>query len=76
MKWIKCNKNSPGDNEPEIVMFYDGISIGFATCRGYEDDENIEGIRTFYGVFSDSWSPGVIRASHWMLLPEPPKEDE
>lgn len=63
MKWIKCSDQMPPNNLSVLVYDKDGVHGGSQ-------------IDIDYRVSGEFWNDGGIfdRISHWMQLPNPPKE--
>lgn len=70
MKWIKCSDQMPEDCQDLIAygLFYEDI-WGVEQCRYTEGCWRIEN-----GCCRDNWN--FEKVTHWMPLPEKPKEDK
>ena len=66
MEWISVKDRLPADDEECLVAFKIHESFVYALATYFEEEE----------VFS-FWNVGTVRkyGSHWMPLPEPPKEE-
>lgn len=64
--WIKCSKRMP-ENHVDVLVYSKGGCMSMAW--------HSESMHRYYITDSDySYDEDVI--THWMPLPEPPKEDE
>jgi len=68
MEWISVKDRAPEDGK--IVLVTDGRIIGISSC--YSEDESHRYIINFgYYIGNEAHIENV---THWMPLPEPPKE--
>ena len=60
-RWISVEERLP-ENDDAVLIMDNGIGMGY------------------YNIYSDEWTDcetaDTIRVTHWMPLPEPPKEGE
>ena len=68
-EWIRVEDRLPDENTDVLAVFPSGNMV---VCRYYDQDEDI----TFWQAsVDDGWSSDMdFTPSHWMPLPEPPKE--
>ena len=87
-EWISVKDRLPegngeiyGENyeESEMVMIYGkdpyGIA-GYGIARCIYDHTDREDKGGWSGTLGDDWVASMCFITHWMPLPEPPKEDE
>lgn len=71
MEWISVTDKLPNDGETVLVVVR-RYSAGFLPMSAVEMASYS---RDFDWVFDDAPVFGVIDITHWMPLPEPPKEE-
>lgn len=64
--WISVNDRLPADDDQIVLVCLDGISIDLGFC----------GRLGLGGRFWSTFNSGGGSVTHWMPLPEPPKELE
>lgn len=77
MEWISVEDRLP-TNDDDVLVYNpkDGISIGefdLAKVHGYYEEDGSYFITNSGWETEYSWAP-YMSPTHWMPLPEPPKE--
>lgn len=72
-QWISCKDKMPDDNE--LVLFcYVGESGKKSVHYGYH--QTVRGLGSSWGKISGGWRYCNDDVTHWMPLPEPPKDGD
>lgn len=65
--WVSVKSNPPGINEPVLFTGKNCIGNRYPAQKGYYSGDE-------WYTFGGLWDTPLDRVTHWMPLPEPPKE--
>ena len=73
-KWIPVTERLPDAGKKVLVFAYGYDTITARMCKKTEDGYPVFECKGYDGIYLEMARAG--RISHWMPLPEPPKESE
>lgn len=76
MNWIKTKENLPDEGVNVLAIEFGKIKI-MALCR-IDDDDNNTGLiwgQVYDGLDGDAYVDDAYDVTHWIPLPEKPKQD-
>lgn len=76
MEWISVEDRLPEDDTNVLVLFNGEIKIGFMTWEHPTYEETWESYKYWDESYHDGQGWEHWEITHWMPLPEPPKEGE